>query len=106
MSPCGEFGFPLAGFAKARQAWTGCGCAARSIGLNSMRVRQTRRRPKIAAAFCEPNSPHCRGRNISSLAISPFGQLTQHSFDIVQPYPDYVFVVAQSLDQGHTTNAL
>src|ERR1035437_8561545 len=55
------------GFAKARQAWTECGCAARSIGLNSMRLRQTRRRPKIAAAFCEPNSPHCRGRNTIGL---------------------------------------
>jgi len=27
-----------------------------------MQARQTRRRPKIAAAFFEPNSTHCRER--------------------------------------------
>ena len=36
-----------------------------------MRAWQTRRRPKIAAAFCEPNSPHCRGKNIIGLRAQP-----------------------------------
>src|SRR5450759_6029878 len=65
MSPCGEFGSPTeaSGFAKIRQAWAGCGCAARSIGLNSMRARKARRRPKIAAVFFEPNSSTLPGTN-------------------------------------------
>ena len=46
------------GFGQARQAWAECGCATRSIGLVSMRAEQTRRRPKIAAAFPEPSSRH------------------------------------------------
>ena len=58
MSPCVEFGFPGGGwgFEKARQAWAGCGCVARSSILVYAQARETRRRPKIAAAFCEPNS--------------------------------------------------
>src|SRR5450830_137025 len=44
------------GFEKARQAWAGCGCAARSTILLYAQARQTRRQPKIAAAFFEPNS--------------------------------------------------
>jgi len=44
----------------ARLASTKRSGGAGSIGLNSMQARETRRRPKIAAAFYEPNSPYCR----------------------------------------------
>src|SRR5450830_595027 len=63
MSPCGEFGFPLAGFEKARQAWAGCGRAARSAILLYAQARKARRRPEIAAVFFEPNSSTLPGMN-------------------------------------------
>src|SRR5450830_1639781 len=63
MSPCGEFGFPLAGFEKARQAWAGCGRAARSAILLYAQARKARRRPEIAAVSFEPNSSTRPGMN-------------------------------------------
>ena len=53
------------GFEKARQAWDDCGCAARSAILVYARARETCRRPKIAAAFFEPNSPRYRRENLN-----------------------------------------
>ena len=50
---------PVEGFAQTRQAWAECGRAARSAILVYAQAWEARRRPKIAAAFCEPNSPHC-----------------------------------------------
>jgi hypothetical protein len=68
MSPCGEFGFPPEADSK-KQGKLGqdVGRAARGAILMYAQAREARRQPKIAAAFFEPNSPHCRERNIIEL---------------------------------------
>jgi hypothetical protein len=57
MSPWLEFGFPRKrDSGKQGKLGPNAGAPCKVIGLVSMRVRQTGRRPKIAAAFPEPNS--------------------------------------------------
>ena len=64
--------FPdLSGFEKARQAWDECWRAERSAILAYAQARETRRRPEIAAAFFEPNSPHYREKSIIGLRAQP-----------------------------------
>jgi len=60
----GRIRFPSAdGFETARQAWAGCGRAARSAIPVYAQARKARRRLKIAAAFFEPNSSTLEAEN-------------------------------------------